>query len=87
VGQLVWEVLWSDEAEAEGALQAGDCLRRVTAFGAGGDVGRGGGSEAQSAVWAANVDHGRVTVGSSRGGRARIPGIRGPSRDHLPARR
>jgi hypothetical protein len=58
VGELVGEVLWSDKAEADDALQTGDRLRRVTAFGAGSDVGRGGGCEAQPAAWAANVGHG-----------------------------
>ena len=31
MGELVGPVLWSDEAEADGALQAADRLRRVTA--------------------------------------------------------
>ena len=58
VGELVGELLWSDEPEAEGARQAGDWVRHPTAFGARDDVGRGGGGEAQPAVWAAEVGHG-----------------------------
>src|SRR5207302_1838302 len=57
VWEIVGEVLGSDETEAEGSLEGGGRLRRVTAFGAGSDVGRGGGSEAQPAAWAAGVGH------------------------------
>jgi hypothetical protein len=50
VGQLVGEVLWSDEAEADDRLQAGDRLWRVAAFRASNDVGRGCGCEVQPAA-------------------------------------
>ena len=46
------------ETEVEGGLQGGHRLGRVTTFWARSDVGRGGGSEAQPAPWAANVAHG-----------------------------
>jgi hypothetical protein len=59
VRQLAGEILWSDKTEPEGGLQAGDRLRRVTAFGASDDVRGRGGSKAQPAPCAAKVGHGR----------------------------
>lgn len=67
VGQLVGEVLRSDETEAERALQAGDRFGRVTAFGASGDVRGRGGGEAQPAAWAAEAGqgHGGLFLGGA----------------------
>ena len=68
-GQLVWEVLWSDQTEANGALEDGDRLRRVTAFRTGSDVSLDDASEAQPTAWAAQVGHGyseRSASGSCR---------------------
>jgi hypothetical protein len=48
-GQLVWKVLGSDESEAERALQAGDELRRLAAFGASNQARPRCGSEPQPA--------------------------------------
>jgi hypothetical protein len=59
VGELVGEVLGSDETEAERALQADDRLRWLTAFGASNDARRRGGSEVQPAAWAASGGHNR----------------------------
>lgn len=66
-GQLVGEVVRSDETKAEGVLQAGGRLGRVTAFGASSHVRRGGGSEAQPAGWAAAVGRGHGHAGSFPG--------------------
>lgn len=63
MGYLVREVLWSEETEAEGALQARDRLGRVTTFGASDDQRRRRGSEAQPASWAAKVGYGWIHRG------------------------
>ena len=57
VEQVVREVLPSEETEAEGALQAGDLLRRPIAFGANNEIRVRGGSEAQTAARAASAGH------------------------------
>ena len=56
-GQLVGEVLGSDETEAERALEADDQLRRLTAFRASNQIRSCGSSETQPAARTAEVGH------------------------------